>query len=63
MFLFQSDHDSIDAGVAVKSEGAGVVGNGVSVGVDQYRGFGEFAKDVANDGFHGGGEVEGGALF
>ena len=51
MFLFEGCADTVDAGIAVQAEGAGVVGDGVPVGVDQDGGFDKFAEDVANGGF------------
>ena len=47
--------------VACVVEGAGVVGDGVPVGVDENRWFGKFVEDGTDDGFHGGGEVNGSA--
>ena len=44
-------------------KGAGVVTDGVSHRVDEDRRFGKFEEDVADGGFHGEGEVEGGTLL
>ena len=57
MFLFEGCADTVDAGIAVQAEGAGVVGDGVPVRIDQNRGSGEFAE-LSDDGFRFRGEDE-----
>ena len=63
MFLLESRSKAVDASVAIEAERAGVVADGVPVGVDEDRWLGKFVEDGADGGFHGGGEVEGGALL
>ena len=63
MFLLESRSKAVEANVAVEAERAGVVGDGVPVGVDEDRWLGQFVEDGADGGFHGGGEVEGGVLL
>ena len=63
MFLINGRSEAVEAGGAVEAEGAGVVGDGVSVGVGEDFWLGTFVEDVADGGFHSGGEVEGGALL
>ena len=58
MFLLQGCAEIVDAGVAVEANGAGVVGDGVPVRVDQDRGGGEFVEGLTDDGFHFWGEDE-----
>lgn len=44
--VLEGGAQTVDAGVVVEAEGAGVVGGGVPVRVDQYRGSAEFVESV-----------------
>ena len=57
MFLLEGGAESIAAGVAVQTERARVVGDGVPVREDQEWRGGEVAEKLAYDGFHGRGDV------
>ena len=63
MFLLENRSKAVDASVTVEAERAGVVGDGVLVGVDEDQWLVQFVEDGADGGFHGGGKVEGGALL
>ena len=62
LMLLQIGGEAIEA-VAEKSQGVGVVGNAVPVSVDQDRGLGEFAQDVASEASDAGDKGEGGTVF
>ena len=55
LFLFKDRFEAFEAGVAEGTEGAGVVGDGFPVGVDEGRWFGKFVEDGGDGGIHGGG--------
>ena len=58
LFLHESGAKTVYAGVAVKAERAGVVGDGVPVRLDQDRRGDEFVEDAPDDGLHFWGENE-----
>ena len=58
LFLLESGAEAVAAGVAIQAEGAGVVGDGFLSRVDEGRGPGDLAEDVADDCFRRGGEGE-----
>ena len=51
LFLLEGGTEAVQAGVTVQAEGAGVVGDGVPVRVDQDRRTDEFSES-SDDGFH-----------
>ena len=52
LFLLAGGAEAVQASVTVQAEGAGVVGDGVSVWVDQDRRTGELSVELSDDGFH-----------
>ena len=58
LFLFESGAKTVDDGVPVEAERAGVVGNGVPVRINQDRKGSEFVEDAPDDDFHFRGENE-----
>ena len=52
LFLLEGGTEAVQAGVTVQAEGAGVVGDGVPVRVDQDRRTDEFSEELSDDGFH-----------
>ena len=51
LFLLEGSAEAAQAGVTVQAEGAGVVGDGVRVRVDQHRRTGEFSEEWSDNGF------------
>ena len=52
LFLLEGGAEAVQSGVSVQAEGAGVIGDGVPVRVDQDRRTDEFSEELSDDGFH-----------
>ena len=63
LLLFEGGPETVHTGMAVEEKRAGVVADGVPVGVDEDRGRGQLGEKFPHNGFHGRREDELDALF
>ena len=63
LLLLEHGAQTVATGVTAQAEGSGIVGNGISVWVNQDRRGSEVVEKLSDDGFHGWGKDELDSLF
>ena len=63
LLLLEGGTETVHTGIVLEEETAGVVGDGVPVGVDEDQGCRQFGEKFPHNGFHGRSEDELDALF